>query len=68
MPFIVPGQIALTLILFFPSSIAKVLVTPITAHLLAAYGDLKGKPKTPAPEDIFMIEPPLFFLIKVLQV
>ena len=37
---------------------------PITAHLLAAYGDLKGKPKTPAPEEIFIIEPPLFVFKK----
>ena len=60
----VPGQIAFTLILYFPSSIAKVFVIPITAHLLAAYGDLKGKPSTPAPDDIFIIEPLLFFFNK----
>ena len=35
-PFIKPGQIALTLILNLPSSIASVFVTPIIAHLLAA--------------------------------
>ena len=35
-PLIVPGQIAFTLILYLPSSIAKVLVKPTTAHLLAA--------------------------------
>ena len=35
-PFIVPGQIALTLILNLPSSIAIVFVIPIIAHLLAA--------------------------------
>ena len=46
----------------FPNSIASVFVIPTTAHLLAAYGDLSGKPKIPAVEDRLIIDPPLFFL------
>ena len=61
-PLIVPGHIALTRILNFPNSIAKVFVTPTIAHLLAAYGDLKGNPNIPAVEDKFIIAPFLFFL------
>tara|TARA_B100000902_G_scaffold312388_1_gene302531 strand:+ start:203 stop:436 length:234 start_codon:yes stop_codon:yes gene_type:complete len=60
-PFTEPGQIALTLILYFPSSIAKLLVNPIIAHLLAAYGVRCGNPNRPAVEDKFIIEPDLFF-------
>jgi len=62
-PFIVPGQTALTLILNLPSSIASDFVTPIAAHLLAAYGVRKGKPSIPAVEDILIIDPFLDFLI-----
>ena len=47
-PLIVPGHTAFTLILNLPSSIANVFVTPIIAHLLAAYGDRNGKPSIPA--------------------
>ena len=56
-----PGQIALTRILNFPSSIANDLVTPIIAHLDAAYGVLNGNPKIPAVEDKLTIDPPSFF-------
>ena len=35
-PLTDPGQIAFTLILYLPSSIAKLFVNPIIAHLLAA--------------------------------
>ena len=55
LPFTEPGQIALTLILYFPSSIAKLLVNPIIAHLLAAYGVRCGNPNSPAVEDKFII-------------
>ena len=34
---------------------------PTTAHLLAAYGDLNGKPIIPAPEDKLIIDPVLLF-------
>ena len=59
---IVPGHIALTRILNLPNSRAKVFVTPTTAHLLAAYGDLNGNPNIPAVDDKLIIEPPLFIL------
>ena len=62
LPLIVPGHTALTLILNLPSSIAKVFVTPIIAHLLAAYGERSGKPSIPAVDDMFTIEPFLDFL------
>ena len=61
-PLIVPGHTAFTLILNLPSSIANVFVTPIIAHLLAAYGDLSGKPSIPAVDEILIIEPFLDFL------
>ena len=59
---VTPGRIALTLILYLPSSIAAVFVKLMVAALLTAYGDRQGKPKTPAVEEMLMIEPPLFFL------
>ena len=62
-PLTDPGHIALTRILNFPNSIAKVLVIPIKAHLLAAYGDLFGKPSIPAVEEILTTDPNFDFLI-----
>ena len=40
--FAEPGQMALTRMPSGPSSIASVLVKPITAHLEAAYGERLG--------------------------
>ena len=43
-PRITPGKIEFTLILYFPNSIAAVLVKLMFAALLAAYGDRKWCP------------------------
>ena len=56
-PLTEPGQIAFTRILNFPNSTANVLVNPIIAHLLDAYGERWAKPYNPAVEDKLMIDP-----------
>src|SRR6476661_2275396 len=55
-PLTAPGQIALTRILSGPSSIARVLVSPTTAHFDAEYALRPAMPSRPAAEERFTIE------------
>src|SRR6185437_11036624 len=52
-----PGQMAFARTPCGPSSIASVLVRPITAHLAATYGARSPIPCWPAVEEMLMIEP-----------
>src|SRR6185437_8426177 len=52
-----PGQTAFARTPCGPSSIASVLVRPITAHLAATYGARRPIPCWPAVEEMLMIDP-----------
>src|SRR5579871_3541147 len=57
-PSTAPGRTALTRMLSGPSSMARLLVKPTTAHLEAEYGVRRGNPKRPAADDRLTMAPP----------